>query len=510
MTYPPTGSPLSTKESPGVYQRYHIATRPAPDIEKWPSRFRVRVRKTGLAKLLLKELAHYRGRLAPVLSRPCLYGVFSGPVGGFAPREEHCVGCLRCTTEFPDFVRVEHNAERRRLGDSYFTSNYVDGVAYEASTGLIPVKGAGYRGKFGGEGWDGMWTDMSEIVRPTRDGIHGREFISTVVDIGYTPNFLLFDEAHQPYGAQPRSFSIPLPILFDASPNHSAQRVAGIFASAAGEIGTLAILPFDETLKLTAQANLAKAGSKSARSTSPTFARLSSKNADFMHSVVPVLRAEDASRLDELKFTPRLIEMQGWDQPLFDALSARFPGAIIALRTGFETEESLLGYAERGVRVFHLLADLHGRSMDGRFVLDLIRSAHKRFVDAGIRDEVTLIASGGVIAAEHVAKAILCGADAVALDTPLLVALQARFNGECVERGNSSFSLPTDLPEQWGVQRLKNLAASWRDQLLELMGAMGLREVRRLRGEMGRAMFMRTLEAEAFAGIEGYAGGSRD
>lgn len=33
---------------------------------------------------------------------------------------------------------------------------------------------------------------------------------------------------------------------------------------------------------------------------------------------------------------------------------------------------------------------------------------------------------------------------------------------------------------------------------------MGLREVRRLRGEMGRAMFQKDLEREAFTGIEGY------
>ena len=50
-----------------------------------------------------------------------------------------------------------------------------------------------------------------------------------------------------------------------------------------------------------------------------------------------------------------------------------------------------------------------------------------------------------------------------------------------------------------------NLTASWRDQLLEISGAMGLREIRRMRGEMGRAMFMLDLEQEAFAGIEGYA-----
>jgi len=54
------------------------------------------------------------------------------------------------------------------------------------------------------------------------------------------------------------------------------------------------------------------------------------------------------------------------------------------------------------------------------------------------------------------------------------------------------------------VQRVKNLLGSWRDQLLEVLGAMGLREVRRLRGEMGRAMFQRDLEEEAFAEIEGY------
>jgi hypothetical protein len=41
------------------------------------------------------------------------------------------------------------------------------------------------------------------------------------------------------------------------------------------------------------------------------------------------------------------------------------------------------------------------------------------------------------------------------------------------------------------------------------MGAMGLREVRRMRGEMGRAMFMKTLEVDAFAGIDGYPGGAR-
>jgi len=146
-----------------------------------------------------------------------MYGVFSGPVGGFAPREPLCVGCLRCTTQYPGFVQILPNPARVRLGDSYLTADRVETICYEARSGKIPVKGAGYRGRFGGDGWDGMWTDMSEIVRPTRDGIHGREFISTVIDIGAKPSCLAFTEGRLTSGP-PQLFSVPIPVLFDVPP----------------------------------------------------------------------------------------------------------------------------------------------------------------------------------------------------------------------------------------------------------------------------------------------------
>ena len=136
--------------------------------------------------------------------------------------------------------------------------------------------------------------------------------------------------------------------------------------------------------------------------------------------------------------------------------------------------------------------------------MDSIRQAHTAFVEAGVRQEVTLLGSGGIIAAEHIPKAILCGLDAVGLDTPVLVAMQSDFSGECADREESQFNLPAKLTLEWGKQRLMNLSASWRDQLLEISGAMGLREIRRMRGEIGRAMFMLELEQEAFTGIEGY------
>lgn len=460
------------------YDRYHIDTQLAPEIEKWPNRFDVIVGKFGLAKLLVSEILTHGLKDREVLtSRPCIYGVFSGPVGGFAPRPEHCVGCLRCTTEYPEFVTVSRNPDRNKLGDSYFTSNFVDAISYEAECGLIPVKGAGYRGKFGGEGWDSMWTDMSEIVRPTRDGIHGREFISTSVDIGYKPNFLVFDPAGQPVGQVPQVVSIPVPVIFDAvPPSVASQTTWQIMAKAGQSLGIMATIPLGAVLEHDLESD----------------------------HTIPLVKPDEFTALDMLEYTPQLIEMHGWHPDLFKRLSGMFPECLITVRTPFPPPNRLVELAQEGVHVFHLTADYHGRGRDGLFVLDLIREAHAELVTAGIREEVTLIGSGGMIAAEHIPKALLCGLDVVALDSAPLVALQGKFHGECLDYESSQFSLPKDLTVEWGVQRLMNLVASWRDQLLEISGAMGLREIRRMRGEMGRAMFLADLEAEAFAGIGGY------
>ena len=80
------------------------------------------------------------------------------------------------------------------------------------------VSGAGYRGKFTGSGFDSMWTDMSEIVRPTRDGIHGREYISTAVDIGRKSQLIAFDNQGKPYGKLPALVDIPIPLIIDKLP----------------------------------------------------------------------------------------------------------------------------------------------------------------------------------------------------------------------------------------------------------------------------------------------------
>ena len=88
------------------------------------------------------------------------------------------------------------------------------------------------------------------------------------------------------------------------------------------------------------------------------------------------------------------------------------------------------------------------------------------------------------------------------VDMPLLVALECRLCGDCRDRETCPVDM-ANVPLNWATQRIVNLIGSWHSQLIEVLGAMGLREVRRLRGEVGRAMFFEDLERECFGPIFG-------
>jgi glutamate synthase domain-containing protein 2 len=155
--------------------------------------------------------------------------------------------------------------------------------------------------------------------------------------------------------------------------------------------------------------------------------------------------------------------------------------------------------------VINLVFDPHGREdapSRPRHMRDVIREVHGALTEEGIRDEVTLMSSGGIALAEHVAKAIICGVDLVAIDRPLLVALECRLCGECLRGAACPVALEKADPDH-AVQRIVNLMGAWHSQLIEMLGAMGIREVRRLRGEVGRCMFFEDLERNTFGRLFG-------
>ena len=156
-----------------------------------------------------------------------------------------CMNCFRCIQSCPkELIHKSINPDFKSIGDHYWTPDIIARLWYQAETGKIPVSGAGYPGPFAGPGFDSMWTDMSEIVRPTRDGIHGREYISTLVDLGFTPPFLQFTADGEIIGEEPRVISIPLPIILKMPEFGSISdgTIRG-WAISAKRLGTLFYLP---------------------------------------------------------------------------------------------------------------------------------------------------------------------------------------------------------------------------------------------------------------------------
>src|SRR5208337_416201 len=154
-----------------------------------------------------------------------------------------CMGCFSCVQDCTKgLLCLSINPVYEGLGNSYWKPDLIKTTWLQAETGKIPVSGAGYRGAFSGPGFDSMWTDMSEIVRPTRDGIHGREYISTAVDLGRKAPFLAL-EGRRVAAELPPLVSIPMPLILDlSSPAHTLPQLDAVTEQTAVATDLIAIL----------------------------------------------------------------------------------------------------------------------------------------------------------------------------------------------------------------------------------------------------------------------------
>ncbi len=403
------------------------------------------------------------------------------------PNTVVCRNCFRCIQECPrGALEKSLNSDFLNTGGAFWKPDMLLTLWKQAEDGKVPVTGAGYRGPFTGAGFDSMWTDMSEIVRPTRDGIHGREYISTSVELGRKLNHLEFGEGGRLLSRIPKTIDIPLPVIFDLPEAGLRPNLKAALVGAAVEVGTCIVMPVAEI--------------------TPDLER-------YLGSIIPCLAPGDIGKHKGLLAKARIVAID---------CAGGLPGDLPALKAGIKkagdplvilrlpavpgVEDSVLKLARGGAGIIHIVADYRGREVGGpaasspRLIKDVIRAVHLKLVGDRIRDEVTLIASGGIGMAEHVPKAMLCGADLTAVDLPLLIAIGARL----YEQPERSLVLPGGLdgiPVEILTQRMINLMGAWHSQLLEVMGAMGIREARRLRGETGRAIFFDEIDNETFGKI---------
>jgi hypothetical protein len=453
-------------------ERYHVPTVPTPG--RFP-----KIGKYGIV-----DWREDCARCRNCVKNACVSGIWplerAHDLDPAAPLEPafDCRGCLSCVQGCTKgILSLSVNPAYLALGDRYWSREMLSTTWDQAETGRIPVSGAGYRGPFCGPGFDSMWTDMSEIVRPTRDGIHGREYINTSVDVGSKPLRVRFD-ADSWSEDEPPLIELPAPFILDVPPwGSDGVRLATARASAATVLRTLSVVRASQI-----------------------------DDRDVPDALAPLLDGDEMALHQALLRRVRLVEISDGPQVVDYVKQAldMNPRLVVCVRAPFTVDagERLLRLYEAGVHVVHLCADEYGRQVDTeepRYLRDALREVHSRLVQEGIRDEITLIVGGGIALAEHMAKAIICGADLVAVGAPLLVALGCR-----VCDGDHDANCPVQIQEvepDYAAQRMANLMGAWHSQLIEVLGAMGMREVRRLRGETGRAMFLEDLDKEAFGDI---------
>ena len=118
-----------------------------------------------------------------------------------------------------------------------------------------------------------------------------------------------------------------------------------------------------------------------------------------------------------------------------------------------------------------------------------VPKVHKFLAAEGIRDKVTLIASGGIRTAYDVLKTIALGADGVVIGTAEMVALGC-VRCACCESGrgcprgiaSTDPELMMQVPLEWATQRLINLNNAWREQIVDVLSRLGMTSIRELRG----------------------------
>jgi ferredoxin len=459
--------------------KYMIHAKPAPNRFKAPT-------KSGV-------IAWWEGCLGcpHCVKEQCVYGVYHKRDLDVRQMidsiDNQCMNCLRCVQGCPkELIHKSFNPHYKALGDSHWTPDVIASLWCQAETGKIPVSGSGYPGPFSGPGFDSMWTDMSEIVRPTRDGIHGREYISTGINIGGAPDHLSFTASGELEDNAPFPAEIPLPIILSLPPLGSwGENTVKGWAMAARELGTFLALP-NEIIK--------------------------GELLTFKKNLIPIISPRHPL-LDDVLEGVRLVEVpwgEKWKE-ITQKIKEAHPSVLISCRTPLVrgAEEKVLSIANSGVSIIYLEGTSCGRVTDDNsiFIKDGIRQIHLALVDNGMRDEITILVGGGLAMAEHVAKSIICGADGVVIDLPILIAIECRMCRRCTKGLPCPVEIDRAEPS-WVASRVTNLIGAWHNQLLEVMGAMGIRDVRRLRGETGRAMFYEDLDRSTFGSLgtlrEGY------
>ena len=182
-----------------------------------------------------------------------------------------------------------------------------------------------------------------------------------------------------------------------------------------------------------------------------------------------------------------------------DWIKAINPNALISVKVSTPTDVDMvaIGSYYAGAHIIHLDGGYGGTgaapdiakkniAMPIEYAVPMV---HKSLQKEGVRDKITLIASGGIRTPHDAAKIIALGADGVCTGTAELVALECIRCHNCESGRGCARGIATTDPAlmrlidlNWGTQRIINLFMAWRKELIRILKRLGMKSVGELVG----------------------------
>ena len=182
-----------------------------------------------------------------------------------------------------------------------------------------------------------------------------------------------------------------------------------------------------------------------------------------------------------------------------DWIKAINPQALVSVKVSTPTDVDMVavGSYYAGAHIIHLDGSYGGTGAAPDIAKKNIAmpieyavpKVHRFLQEEGVRDKITVIASGGLRTPHDVAKIIALGADGVCTGTADLVALECIRCHNCESgRGCARGIATTDaelmnlIDVEWGTQRISNLFLAWRKELVRILKRLGMKSIRELVG----------------------------